>query len=111
MQSPLSRYTMLAKRWAWLIVLGIVICSGGTYAISKLLPPTYQASATLFLNMGTPTTPPYESTTSSLAALPTYAQLLTNPIVLNRVVAQNKGLTLNTRNMTHGYNDEKIFRL
>jgi capsular exopolysaccharide synthesis family protein len=48
--------------------------------------------------MGTSTTPPYESTTSSLAALPTYAQLLTNPIVLNRVVAQNKGLTLKQLN-------------
>lgn len=94
MQSPLSRYTMLAKRWAWLIILGIVICSAGTYTIGKLIPPKYQASATIFLSMGRSTTSTGESIPASLAALPTYAQLLTNPVVLNHVVAQHQGLTL-----------------
>ena len=98
MQSPLSRYTMLAKRWAWLIVLGIVICGGGTYAIGKFIPPTYQASTTIFLSMGRPTTSTGESIAATIAAVPTYAQLLTNPVVLDRVVAQHEGLTLKQLN-------------
>jgi tyrosine-protein kinase len=95
MQSTLSRYTLLAKRWAWVVVLGIVICGGGTYIISKLIHPVYQASAFMVLTMSTANVSPYESTSASLEALPTYAQLLQNPVVLNPVVAQHTGLTLN----------------
>ncbi len=103
MQNPLSRYTMLAKRWAWLIVLGIVLCGGGTYVVSKLQRPVYQASAFMFLTMGTSTTSPYDSTSASLSAVPTFAQLLQpngsiNAEVLNSVAAQHPGLTLNELN-------------
>ncbi len=98
MQSPLSRYTMLAKRWAWVIVLGIVICGGGTYIISKFIHPVYQASAFMVLTMSTSNGSPYDSTSASLEALPTYAQLLQNPVVLNPIVAQHQGLTLNQLN-------------
>jgi capsular exopolysaccharide synthesis family protein len=95
MQNPLSRYTMLAKRWAWVIVLGIVICGGGTYIISKLQRPVYQASAFMVLTCGPTSTSSYDCTSASLEALPTYAQLLKNAVVLNPVVAQHTGLTLN----------------
>ncbi len=98
MQSPLSRYTTIAKRWAWLIVLGIVICGGGTYAISKLKHPVYQASATLVLSVCTPSSSTSECINGSLTALSTYAQLLNNPVVLNPVLAQHQGLTLNQLN-------------
>lgn len=43
MHNPLNRYTMILKRWAWMIILGIVICGGSTYVVSKLVHPTYQA--------------------------------------------------------------------
>ncbi len=92
MQSPLSRYVTLAKRWAWLIVLGIVICGGVTYAVSKLIRPVYQASATLILTVGAG--PSYDTTTATLEALPTYAQLITTPRVLKPVLAQHPGLTM-----------------
>ena len=98
MQSPLSRYTMIARRWAWMIILGVVICGGGTYVASKLMRPVYQASATIILTMGSSNTSPYDSTSASLAALPTYASVITNPVVLNPVVAQHKGLTLDSLN-------------
>jgi capsular exopolysaccharide synthesis family protein len=103
MQNPLSRYAMIAKRWAWLIVLGIVICGGGTYIVSKLQRPVYQASAFMFLTMGTSNTSPFDSTSASLSAVPTFAQLLQpngsiNAQVLNSVVAQHPGLTLNELN-------------
>ena len=95
MQSQLSRFMTLAKRWAWMIVLGIVICGGGTYIVSKLMQPVYQASAFIVLNLGSANSTAYDNTTASLAALPTYAQLATNPTVLKPVVALHKGLTLN----------------
>lgn len=91
MQNPLSRYVMLTRRWAWLVILGIVICSGTTYFASILTRPVYQASATLVISLDTASS---SSTTASLAAVPTYAQLLTNPAVLKPVVAQHPGMTL-----------------
>ena len=98
MQSPLSRYTTIARRWAWMILLGMVICGGGTYIVSKLMRPVYQASASIILMMGSSNTSPYDSTSASLAALPTYASLITNPVVLNPVLAQHKGLTIDQLN-------------
>lgn len=93
MQNPLTRYITLAKRWAWLIILGIVICGGVTYAVSKVIRPVYQASATLILTVGTGPSA-YDTTTATLEALPTYAQIITTPKVLNPVVAQHPGLTM-----------------
>lgn len=98
MQSPLSRYTTIAKRWAWLIVLGVVICGGGTYAVSKLKHPVYQASATLVLSVCTPSSSASECINGTITAIPTYAQLLNNPVVLDPVLAQHQGLTLTQLN-------------
>ena len=93
MQNPLSRYMMLAKRWAWLMILGIVICGGTTYAVSKILRPTYQASTTLILTVGSGPSA-YDTTTATLEALPTYASLISTPTVLNPVLAEHTGLTI-----------------
>src|SRR5260370_41798693 len=93
MKNPLSYYTMLAKRWAWMVVLGIVLCSSASYAISKITPRVYQASATLILNVGTSTSSTSTNFTASVQAVPTYAQLLTSPAVLDPVAEQHPGLT------------------
>ena len=94
MKNPLAYYVTLAKRWAWMIVLGMVICSGVTYAISKKMHPVYQASATLILYLGTPSQSAYESLSASVQAVPEYAQLLTKDAVLKPVVGKHRGLTL-----------------
>src|ERR1700693_1250242 len=91
MQRPLVHYFMLAKRWAWVVILGIVFCGGSTYIASKLTHPTYQASANLFLSLDTSNP---NNVPSSIAAVPTYAQLLTNPLVLEPVAAMYQGMTL-----------------
>ncbi len=93
MKNPLSHYMILAKRWAWMVVLGIVICSSGSFLVAKITRPVYQASATLILNLG-PTSVASDNFIASVQAVPTYAQLLTSPTVLNPVVAQHQGLTL-----------------
>src|SRR2546421_1548430 len=93
MQRPLRSFVMLANRWMWLVILGIVICGGSTYNASKLTHPVYQASATLVVTLyASPTSPSNEL--YSIAAVPTFAQLLTNPSVLTPVIAQHRGMTL-----------------
>jgi capsular exopolysaccharide synthesis family protein len=98
MQNPLSHslsfYKMLVKRWTWVIALGVVICGGVTYIVSMLIPPVYQASAFIYLNLGSSNTSVYDNVNASLAALPTYAQLITNPAVLTPVTQKHPGLTL-----------------
>lgn len=94
MQSGFSRYIVLAKRWAWVVILGVLICGGATYLVSKFRPPVYQATSYLLVNICTAQTTPYECTSGSVAALPTYAQLIESPSVLNPVVTNHRGLTL-----------------
>lgn len=95
MRNPLTRYMLLAKRWAWIMILGIVLCGGITYAATKLIHPTYQASASMIVGFNG-TTSNYDSTTAALEAVPTYAQLVTSSSVLQPVIAQHTGLTLKT---------------
>src|SRR5437773_10519046 len=93
MQSPLNRYLLLARRWAWLVILGIVLCGGATYIVSKLLPPTYEAFSTVIINANS-TSSAYDNITASQLIAPTYAQLITSPEVLKPVVANHPELTL-----------------
>jgi len=90
MQSSLSRYTLIAKRWVWLVILGVVICGGTTYGVSKLLHPVYKATTLLVLSTGSSGTSPYENTTASLSLLPTYANLLQSPRVLEPVASRHQ---------------------
>ena len=92
MKNRLSYYTVLAKKWAWMIILGIVLCSSATFGVSKITTRVYQASATLILNVGTSSSNPYENFTVSVQAVPTYVQLLTSPQVLGPVAAQHPRL-------------------
>lgn len=93
MQSSLGRYILIAKRWAWLVILGVLICGGTTYIVSKLLHPVYDAKAELIVSAGSGSSSPYEVATASLTLLPTYANLVQNPKVL-QPVADKHGLTI-----------------
>ncbi len=95
MRNPFTRYMLLAKRWAWIMILGVVLCGGATYIVTKLIHPTYQATAFLVVSFDTSASG-YDNTSAALEAVPTYAQLITSPKVLNPVITQNPGLTLKT---------------
>jgi capsular exopolysaccharide synthesis family protein len=90
----MSYYKMLVKRWTWLIVLGIIICGGVSYIVSLFIPPVYQASATIYVSLGSSGTSAFDNVNASLAAIPTYAQLITHPAVLTPVTLKHPGLTL-----------------
>src|SRR5450755_1067895 len=93
MQNPLSYYAMLARRWLWLILLGVALCGGGTFIASKLSRPVYQAAAFLSVDFQSSTSP-YENTTASLTIVPTYTKYITNPAILSPIVALHPGMTL-----------------
>lgn len=80
---------LLTKRWVWLFVMGALMCGGTTYVLSMLSRPVYQASTYLIITIGAAAHP---SVTDSLQAVPTFAQLITTPSVLDPVVAQHPGM-------------------
>jgi len=93
MQSPLSYYAMLARRWAWLIVLGIAICGSATYILSKRMTPVYRASSILIINIDSSPSP-FDNLSASQLAVVTDTQLLTSPEMLRPVLAGHPGLTI-----------------
>jgi capsular exopolysaccharide synthesis family protein len=93
MQSPLIYYARMLRRWLWLLVAGSLLCAVGTYGVSKVLPPTYQASAVLIVNLKSSTSA-YDNISASQLAATTYASLLTSSELLKPVVEKHPGLTL-----------------
>jgi len=93
MQNTLGRFMLLARRWWWLVLLGIVLCGGTTYVVSKLTRSVYQASAVLIVDFQTSPSS-YDSVTAGTIAVPTYAQLVTSPTVLQPVLTLHPGMTL-----------------
>jgi len=93
MPNTLSYYFTLARRWAWMVILGIILCGGATYVISKQIPPVYQATATLIINLESSTSA-YDNVNASQLSATSYAPLLTNAEVLRPVLVQHPGLTL-----------------
>lgn len=91
MQNTLSHLRLLARRWWRLVVLGVLLCGGTTYVISKLAHPVYRATATLIVSFQSVSS--YDSVTAGLQATSTYAQLLTSPAVLDPVVSVHPKMT------------------
>jgi len=85
--------TPALRRWLCILAFSVVLCSGGTFVVSQLIPPVYQATATLLIHFET-TGSSYENTSASLEAVPTYAQLVVSPSVLEPVVTHHTNVTL-----------------
>ena len=90
MRSSLSRYIILAKRWAWVIILGVVICGGITFVVTKLMPKVYTAESTLLITVVGST--PYESAQTAILEQPQLNPLIKSEGVLAPVAARH-GLT------------------
>lgn len=88
MRGWINRYILIAKRWIWIVLLGVVICGGTTYVITKLMHPVYKATALLVLTTSASQSA-YDNTTAVLEALPTYAQFISNPEILQPVASQH----------------------
>jgi len=87
MRMSLSRYILLIKRWAWVIILGVVICGGATYLVTKLMKPVYEATTSLVISL--PGSSQFDSAQAALSMQTTYNQLITDPKVLEGVATEH----------------------
>ena len=90
MRSSLSRYIILAKRWAWVLILGVVICGGITFVVTKLMPKVYTAESTLLITVTGSSQ--YDGAQAALIQQPTFNPLIKSDAVLQPVAARH-GLT------------------
>ena len=84
----LRQYLALLWKWAWLILLCVLLAGASAFLVSDRQPPTYQATTTLLISQATSAT--YDSgallTGERLAR--TYAQLLTKRPVMEEVATR-----------------------
>src|SRR5260370_34115290 len=91
MGNTLKYSLLVAKRWIWMFIVGVIICGCAAYLVSTFLRPVYQASTYLIIEIGAAAHP---NITESLQAVPTFAQLITTPSVLAPVLAQHPGMSM-----------------
>ena len=79
----LKQYFRIVQRWAWLLILGLVLAGAAGYQASRMQAPVYQASTRALVMR-----PPLEQSSdltyySDLQLVQTYIQLLTTQPVLD----------------------------
>lgn len=87
----LRQYLLLARRWVWLVILGLILGMGAGYVFSRYQTPIYQTSTKVMVNSSLHGQTSSSYTTyydQQLAA--TYVQLLTTQPILDGA-SQNLG--------------------
>lgn len=79
----LMQYFQIVRRWAWLLILGLVVGALGGFLISRYQTPIYQSSVRLMISPAPDqSTSGYNDYYSSQQALQTYTQIInTQPII------------------------------
>ncbi|HLI25641.1 MAG TPA: polysaccharide biosynthesis tyrosine autokinase [Chloroflexota bacterium] len=83
------RAALLLRRWGWLVILGTLLTGGVSFAVSRALPPTYAATATLLVQQqaSSVTGPQYQDVLTSERLARTYGQMILTEPVLEQVIA------------------------
>src|SRR5437879_4323510 len=68
----------IVRRWWWLILLGALLGIGAALIAVRSTPPVYRATSTLFV------VPPGDASLNQSLSR-TYAQMVVNPVVFERV--------------------------
>jgi len=78
-----------ARRWGWLLLTIPVLLAGVTYVVAQRITPTYEASATVFVNTASVSggQGSYAETTYALMLAKTFANLIATHKVADRVAA------------------------
>jgi non-specific protein-tyrosine kinase len=84
----------MLRRWGWLIFIGTALVTGTAFAVSKVLPPTYSAVATLLVQQQASSVQgqQYNDLLQSQQLARTYEKMILTQPVLDQVIA---GLGLN----------------
>lgn len=73
----IRQYLNLARKWAWLMILGLIIGGAGTYYYSSQQPEVFQTSSRIMVSRAPEeTTGNYYSVYNDLQLAKTYAQLI-----------------------------------
>ncbi|MBI1802724.1 MAG: polysaccharide biosynthesis tyrosine autokinase [Chloroflexi bacterium] len=90
-------YFDLLRRWAWLLLLGIVLGGGLAFAASRLTTPVYSATTTLLVSESkNSATPDYTGLLTSERLAKTYSELIKKRPVLEEVI-KNLQLSLSVQ--------------
>jgi polysaccharide biosynthesis transport protein len=88
LQADLRQYIALLWRWAWLIILAVVLAGAAAYITSSLQDPVYQSTTTMLINEAPNTrTSEYTAILTSERLARTYSQLFEKRPVLDEVYA------------------------
>ncbi|MFZ5919772.1 MAG: polysaccharide biosynthesis tyrosine autokinase [Chloroflexota bacterium] len=79
----IRQYFSIARRWAWLLILGLILGAGGGYYFTTRQTPIYQATTRFVLLRPVQTGYDYNSYLESQQLAKTYVQLLTSRPVLD----------------------------
>ena len=84
----LKRYFALARRWAWLLILGLALGAAVGFLGSAYQTPIYQSSTRFVVLRAAQTTTDYYAYLDSQQLVQTYIQLLTTDTVLDKATAE-----------------------
>jgi polysaccharide biosynthesis transport protein len=81
----LEQYITLLKKWAWLLIFGLVLGALASYLFSLTQPVIYETSTRVFISRASDQANPYEYTSNELRLVSTYAQLINTEPVLTKL--------------------------
>lgn len=86
----IRHYISIIRRWAWLIIILMVVSGAIAYFISQRSHPVYESSLTLLINQSSDNnlSPDYNSLLASESMARTFAELLRKRPVLDAVIAR-----------------------
>lgn len=78
--------TAVVARWWWVLLIGLAAGGSAAWGVSKLVSPTYRATATIVVNQSAaPGTVTYSDALLSQQLVKTYARMATQRVVLEQV--------------------------
>jgi len=81
--------TAVIVRWWWLLLIGLAAGASAAWGVSKLVSPTYRATATIVVNQSAaPGTVTYSDALLSQQLVKTYARMATQRVVLEQVARE-----------------------
>ena len=94
----LRHYFLLIWKWMWLLALVSAVAAGSAYLAGRMTAPVYSAKTTLLINeSGSTAVNDYTAILMSERQASTYAEMLTNRVLLESVIADLKLHTTVTR--------------
>jgi non-specific protein-tyrosine kinase len=84
LSDDLRRYTLMAWRWAWLLILSALLSGGVAYMVSSNLAPVYQVSTLLLVNEPPASKDQYSQVLITDKLAQTYSEmLLARPVLVD----------------------------